>query len=81
MPDQLLSCLRMLPLTESSEIFSRDCTGKSELFGQAALPLALDFTFPRPVVLLLGREFSGVIGLCLAGGKCLEIVSMAQIPR
>ena len=69
LPDQLFSCFRVLALAEPCKILGRNRTGETESGGELALPLAPDFTFLRPVILLLRREFLRVIGLRLAGGK------------
>ena len=69
--NKLFACLRVLALAELRKILGRNRTGKAELCGETALPLARDHAALRPVILLLGREFLLVIGLRLAGGQRL----------
>src|SRR5260370_41583247 len=64
--NKLFARFRVLSLTELSKILRRNCSAKAELCSKLPLPLASDHTALRPIVLLLGREFLLVIGLCLA---------------
>jgi hypothetical protein len=67
--DKLLAALRVLTLAESREIFSGNRTGKTELRGQTALPLAGNLPALRPIVLFLRYEFFLVVALRLACGE------------
>ncbi len=69
LPYQLFVGFRMLALAEFGKILGGDGPGKTELRGQAALPLARNHAPLRPIVLLLGGELLLVISLRLACGK------------
>ena len=71
MRDQLLAGLRMLALGQTGKLLRADGAGQAELFGQLAVPLALNGIALLPIVLLGGGELFGVVGLCLACGEWL----------
>ncbi len=69
LPDQLLARFWMLALAKALKISGRDGSGEAESAGELALPLAPDFTFLRPVILLFCGELLRMVGLRLAGRK------------
>ena len=66
---QLLTRLRVLSFGEPGELLRADRTGEAEVFGQTAVPFALNGVALFPIVLPGGGEFFGMVGLCLAGGE------------
>jgi hypothetical protein len=68
MPNQLLSGLRVPSIEETGKLLSSNGTGKAELEGQLAVPLALNGVALFPIV-LFGGELFGVVGLRVARGE------------
>src|SRR5208337_5336131 len=68
-------------LAEFREVLGRYRSGKAELLGEPALPLACDHAALRPVVLLLRSEFLFVVGLGLASGEWLGNRQHRSNPR
>jgi len=69
MTHQLLASDRVLAFAQTGKVLCVDRSGKAELLGQLALPLADDGAVLLPVVLLGRRELLGVVGLGLGGAE------------
>ena len=67
MPYKLLFGVRMLAFTQSCKVLRTNSTLSAPLLGKPALPLTVTLLIAAPVVLLLRRKFSRMVGPRLAG--------------
>src|SRR5258708_31234067 len=67
--DKLRAALRMLTFTQSCEVVCSDGAAQFSLRRKSATPFAVCVSVAAPVVLLLRRELTRVIGLSLPCGK------------
>jgi hypothetical protein len=67
--DKLRTALRVPTFTQMGKVIGPNGPDKIPLLCKFALPLAVRSLVTAPVVLFLGREFTGVVCLGLSGGQ------------
>lgn len=65
--DKLLSRVRVLAFAQAREMFRSHCAAKAPFLRKPALPFAMTLLVAAPIVLLLRRELTRVIGARLTG--------------